>query len=135
MGQFEKLAEKTNSKVDGFPFFICNDGSFLIIKDETKEYREPSENERTIYCRPVLITKPDQTCTAIVAVNNDNKETGNNAEAGETKVKSVVSQLESLIVNPLANLWNSAKKSGLFQTKEEGIKINVKKSNFEEKIL
>jgi hypothetical protein len=68
-----------------------------------------------------------------VAVADKNKNDSSNSQNTETTMKNMMSKFENLIVNPLANLWNSAAKSGLFNTKEEGIKINVKKVNVEEK--
>lgn len=102
----------------------------FIIKDITKIYREPSDFERTSYCRPLPITTSEGTSTALVSVVENKKDNTN--QPMDNSVKNMMSKFESLIVNPLANLWNSATKSGLFKIKEEGIKINVKKTNYEE---
>ena len=105
----------------------------FIVKDDSKQLRDPTPTEVMLYCRPVPIIKPEDNCTALVAIqdpkNNENVEIA----GGESRVKSMISSFESFIVNPLTNFWNNAAKSGLFKTKEEGIKINVKKNNHEEK--
>ncbi len=94
--------------------------------------REPTESERKLFCRPAHVMSSEGNSTALVAVTENNNDS-TKGESSETTMKNMMSKFVNLIVNPLASLWNSAAKSGLFKTKEEGIKINVKKLNGEER--
>ena len=99
----------------------------FIIKDDSRISRKPTASEMP-YCRPLII-KPEVECLALVAVP-DGKE---KSEGNDSTVKEMISKFEKSIVNPFSSLWKSVTSSGLFNSKEEGIKIEVKKNNLEGK--
>ena len=90
----------------------------LLIKDDTQVYREPTDEERKFYCKPLQ----EEVRASIIpsAVVKPLSSTGN-------KIADMVKLLEQGNVDFATKASNN-----IYRVKEKGLKIGVKKNMTEE---
>ena len=90
----------------------------LLIKDDTKEYREPTDQERSFYCRPL-----QQEVKMSIVQSIPTKPPVPSAN----KISDMVKLLEQGNVD-----FHKKGATNIYRIKEKGLKIGVKKNMTEE---
>ena len=101
------MYEKADFNIDSFPLFINNDGYMLLIADNRRIPRKPTEEEKRLYCKP-----------KISRTNGNSVSSGASYTSSSTKNEGKISNMK----------FDNKK----FREKEKALKITVKKNeNFE----
>lgn len=71
------MYEKSDFNIESFPLFINNDGYMLLVMDNRRIPRKPTEEEKRLYCKPKIsrnIGKSVNSGTSYAsAIKNDGK--------------------------------------------------------------
>ena len=116
---FSNLYEHIESSIERFPFFLNGHGNMFIVRDESIQICEPTEEKRRFYCKPFI---PD--CTAIVLVPDQKNETSQHISP---LISEKIKILQSRKENDLAFVDHGKRP----RLKETGIVIKVKKNQEE----
>ncbi len=90
----------------------------LLIKDDTKQFREPTDQERSFYCRP---SQEEVRMNIVPSVSTKPPVPSGN------KITDMVKLLEQGNID-----FNKKAANNTYRIKEKGLKIGVKKNMTEE---
>jgi hypothetical protein len=97
------------------------------VKDSSKHYRDPTEEEQSYFCKPLMNTEN----TELVIVDENKKSQDQQENGGSGLVKNLINLYNNSSDNPVTRRMNNARLGGY---KEKGIVIKVKKNQTQEEV-
>lgn len=91
------MYENCDYVIENFPFFISTDGFMLLIKDDSKIARDPTEEEMKLVCRPKFVGRSIKIGTKVnCGIHSSSLANGNLSNNGKlstlNKINGIVSK-------------------------------------------